>query len=77
MYAQPVQAVDLQDLKFSLKKFGKSISKAAHEVEHFAHDMEPIAKMAYKETKNVGKLAAKAAPVISAVAGDDYGQYAT
>ena len=77
MYAQPVQAVDLQDLKFSFHKFGKSISKAAHDAEHIAHQIEPIAKVAYKETKNVGKLAGKAAPVISAVAGDDYGQYAT
>ena len=77
MYAQPVQAVHLQDLGFSLDDFAKSISQAANEAEKVAKEIEPIAKTAYKETKNAGKLAGKAAPVISAVAGDEYGEYAT
>lgn len=69
MPLQNLQEADLQNLRFSWKKFGRGLNKFAHTAEH-------IGEEAYKDAKIAGKFAGKAAPVIAALAGDKYGNYA-
>jgi hypothetical protein len=69
MYADAAPSLGLQDLHFSFHHLGHSIGKAAHAVEHAAPTI-------YKDAKIAGHYAGQAAPVIAAVAGDQYGAYA-
>ena len=66
---QNLQEADLQNLKFSWKKFGRGLKKFGHTAEH-------IGAEAYKDAKIAGHFAGQAAPVIAALAGDKYGKYA-